>query len=135
VKQPVTRDQLRKLTPLSMPEPLPAPARRWSDDEWAVICQGHRARGMDDKWHAFVEDNRLFLHRSWTGDGIYEAQFVRGQRDWSISELFVCGDRTTYRRARSNEDEAMFAEAIIDGVLLGNWDNPGWARFGSAPRV
>jgi hypothetical protein len=121
------------LAPLAMPQPLPPPARRWSEAEWAVICQGHRSQDMDDKWHAFVENNRLFLHRSWTGRGIYEAQFIRGEDGWSISELLVGDDRSTYRRA-SDSYEALFVEAIIDGVLLGNWDTNAWTRLRSMPR-
>ncbi|MFC7740385.1 hypothetical protein ACFQXA_04630 [Nocardiopsis composta] len=31
---------------------------------------------MDDKWHALVEGDRLHLHRSWTGHGVYEADFA-----------------------------------------------------------
>jgi hypothetical protein len=41
-----------------------------------TIRRGHRSQDMDDKWHAFVEDQRLYLHRSWTGMGVYEAQFA-----------------------------------------------------------
>jgi|SRR6266545_53137 len=134
MEQPiVTRDQLPELTPLAMPEPLPPPPRRWSDAEWAVICRGHRSQDMDDKWHAFVESNRPFLHRSWTGRGVYEARFIRGEDGWSITELLVCGDRSTYRRA-SDAYEALLVEAIIDGVLLANWDTNAWTRLQSTPR-
>jgi hypothetical protein len=115
----VTGDQLPELTPLAVPEPLPPPPRRWSEAEWAVICQGHRSQDMDHKWHAFVEDNRLFLHRSRTGRG--------------ITELLVCGDRGIYRRA-SDTCEALLVEAIIDGVLLGSWDTNAWTRLQSMPR-
>jgi hypothetical protein len=76
---------------------------------------------MDDKWDAFVEDDRLLLHRSWTGRGIYEAQFTGGNVGWSITELLVEGDRSSYRRG-NDAYEAVFVEAIIDGVLLGKWD-------------
>ena len=88
---------------------------------------------MDDKWHAFVEDDRLFLHRSWTGIGIYEAQFARGSEGWQITELVVCGDRSRYRRA-ADTYEALFIEAIVDGVLLGRWDTDAWDRLRSTPR-
>lgn len=88
---------------------------------------------MDDKWLAFVEDDRLFLHRSWTGRGVYEAQFARDSGGWFITELIVSGDRGFYRRA-SDAYEAVFVEAIIDGVLLGEWDTDAWARLRSMSR-
>lgn len=88
---------------------------------------------MDDKWLAFVENDRLFLHRSWTGFGVYEVQFVRSSDGWSITELLVSGDRSTYRRA-TDAYETLFVEAIIDGVLLGKWDTGAWTRLRSTPR-
>ena len=88
---------------------------------------------MDDKWHAFVENDRLFLHRSWTGRGVYEAQFARVGDGWSITELLVSGDRGSYRRA-SDAYEAVFVEAIVDGILLGKWDTDAWTRLRSMKR-
>jgi hypothetical protein len=85
---------------------------------------------MDDRWLAFVENDRLFLHRSWTGFGVYEVQFARVGDGWAIAELLVCGDGDTYRRA-SDAYEALFVETIIDGVLLGNWDADAWPRLRS----
>src|ERR1700732_4511428 len=69
----VGRDQVPRFAPVTLPEAVPPPPRRWPGDEWALIRRGHRAQDMDDKWNALVEDDRLFLHRSWTGRGIYEA--------------------------------------------------------------
>jgi hypothetical protein len=132
-EQKVRRDQFTRLTRVAIPEVVPPPPRRWADQEWVTIGQGHRARDMDDKWQAFVENDRLFLHRSWTGFGIYEAQFTRSNDSWSITELLVSGDRSTYRRA-SDAYEAVFVEAIIDGVLLGKWDTDAWTRLRSMPR-
>jgi hypothetical protein len=130
----VRRDQFSRLTPAATPEAVPPPPRRWSDAEWATIRRGHRSHDMDDKWLAFVEDDRLFLHRSWTGFGVYEAQFVRGEDGWSISQLLVCGDRSTYRRA-NDAYEALLVEALIAGLLLGNWDTDAWWRLRSMPRT
>jgi hypothetical protein len=129
----VRRDQFTRLVPVMAPEAVPPPQRCWSDGEWASICRGHRARDMDDKWLAFVENDRLFLHRSWTGRGVYEAQFARGGDGWSVTELLVSGDRGSYRRA-SDAYEAVFVEAIVDGVLLGKWDTGAWALLRSMPR-
>jgi hypothetical protein len=129
----VGRDQFTRLTRVAMAEVVPSPPRRWSDEEWATICWGHWPRDMDDKWLAFVEDDRLFLHRSWTGFGVYEAQFARGRDGWHITELLVSGDRGTYRRA-SDAYEALFVEAIIDDLLLGNCHTDAWTRLRSMPR-
>jgi hypothetical protein len=133
--QPIlTRGEFAKLTPLSLPQVVPPPQRRWSDTEWAVIRRGHRSRDMDDKWHAFVEADRLFLHRSWTGNGIFEAQFARHGDGWSITELLVCGDRSHYRRT-SDAHDTLLVEALVDYVLLGNHDTDALTRLRSMPET
>ena len=45
--------------------------------ELANVCEGHLPRDMDDKWFCFVENDRLYLHRSWTGNAIFEADIHR----------------------------------------------------------
>jgi hypothetical protein len=40
------------------------PTRTWSDEQWERIKLGYEARGMDEKWDVFVEDQMAFLHRS-----------------------------------------------------------------------
>jgi hypothetical protein len=74
-QQPLVRADFRTLYRVRSPAPIPPPGRLWSATEWAAIRRGHRSRDLDDRWHAFVESDRLYLHRSWTGHGVYEAQF------------------------------------------------------------
>jgi hypothetical protein len=133
-EEPVAgRDQFTGLTPVTLPEVVPPPPRRWSAEEWATIRRGHRACDMDDRWLAFVEDDWLFLHRSWTGFGVYEAQFAGSGDGWSIVELLVSGDRNTYQPS-SDAYEALYTEATIDGVFFGKWDSDAWTRLQSIPR-
>ena len=75
----------------------------------------------------------MFLHRSWTGRGIYEVQFARSENGWFITELLVSGDRDRYRRA-SDACEALTVEVIIDSVSLEQRDTDALARWLSTPR-
>jgi hypothetical protein len=75
---------------------------------------------MDDKWNSYVEGQRLFLHRSWTGHGIYEAQFRADAEEWRITEAVVTNDNNVYRR-ESDDYESLSLEALIEGVLLQRW--------------
>ena len=69
--------QLDEVQPVALPHPLTVlPERVWSAEEWDRIQQGYRSRDMDEKWDVFVEDGVVYLHRSWTGNGIYEARFA-----------------------------------------------------------
>ena len=47
-----------------------------SREDMQAIAVGYAPMDMNDKWLAFMEDDRLFLHRSWTGHGIYEVTFA-----------------------------------------------------------
>jgi hypothetical protein len=83
---------------------------------------------MDDRWHAFVDNDRLYLHRSWTGNGIYEAQFVRVPDGWRISDALVEGNRERYRR-RDDARESAQLELLIDGVLGAVGNGPSYERL------
>ena len=117
---PVTREMFKGLSPLSAPAAIPAPTKRWSEAEWGRIRLGHRSAEMEDKWDAFVDDHRLLFHRSWTGFGIYEADFAPDGRYWMITTARVTGDRDIYARS-TDHYETLMLEALIDGVLLGRW--------------
>ena len=80
----VTRDSLGELSPVVSPVPMAQlPARVWSRRQWDLIRRGYRAQDMDEKWDVFVEDQVAFLHRSWTGNGMFEATFSPAGGGWS----------------------------------------------------
>ena len=102
---------------LAVPQPIPAPARVWTDDEMGVIRRGYVPWIMDEKWFVFMEGNRLFAHRSWTGIGIYEATFAPIEGGYVIESAVVTGDETKYRRS-SDEAESLTLEVLIASYLL-----------------
>jgi hypothetical protein len=53
-----------------------SPHRIWSDEDWERIQLGYSSRDMDEKWDVFTERGVVFLHRSWTGHGLFEATFA-----------------------------------------------------------
>jgi hypothetical protein len=120
----VTRDDLGRLTRVSAAEGIPPPERVWSDRDWLLIQRGHKSAEMDDRWDAFVEGQRLYLHRSWTGHGIYEAEFGRTPDGWQISSAIVEGDGSIYRRQDDSYESASL-EGLINGTLLGVYQGPG----------
>lgn len=42
-----------------------------SGEDIELIKEGHLPREMEDKWFVYYEDDRLYIHRSWTGYCIY----------------------------------------------------------------
>lgn len=99
----VTRSSFSgRLQPISVAHPISVlPGRIWSDDDWARIQRGFAARDMDDRWHILTEDNIVFLHRSWTGFGVFEATFApvdggcASPKPWSNATRAVTGVRMT----------------------------------------
>ena len=82
------------------------------------IEAGHVSTDMDDKWNAFVEGTRLFLHRSWTGRGIYEASFAEADGGWRIAEAVVESDPASNNR-HGDDAESLCLELTIESVRGG----------------
>jgi len=107
-----------KAEPLTVPHPIPPPDRIWTDGEMGFIRRGYVPHIMDEKWFIFMEGNRLFAHRSWTGLGVYEATFTPADGGYVIESAVVTGDDTEYRR-HSDEAESLTLEVLIASHLLG----------------
>ena len=107
-----------KAEPLTVPQPIPAPARVWTDDEMEAIRRGYVPHMMEEKWFIFMERNRLFAHRSWTGLGVYEATFAATDGGYVIESAVVTGNEAEYRRS-CDEAESLTLEVLIVSHLLG----------------
>ena len=73
---------------------------------------------MEEKWFIFVEGDRLFAHRSWTGLGVYEAAFAPVDGGYVIESAVVTGNRSEYKRS-SDQDESLILEVLIAGSPAG----------------
>lgn len=104
--------------PIKMPEEIPPPARIWIEEEMEHIRRGYIPQIMDEKWFIFVEGDRLYAHRSWTGYCVYEATFAATEGGFRIESAVVTGDDTIYNRS-SDLDESRTLEALIVGHLVG----------------
>ncbi|MFG1705653.1 hypothetical protein ACFLIM_20900 [Nonomuraea sp. M3C6] len=124
----VTRTSWGRLHPLNKPHALPPPDRAWTESEWQIIRRGHFPADMDDKWFAFVDHDRLYLHRSWTGDQMFQADFQPCDRGWQIVKAAVESGKRRYRRKYEGPDRLML-ELLIDTVLLGAYDELRWRHL------
>ncbi|WP_329526701.1 hypothetical protein [Streptomyces sp. NBC_01462] len=117
---PITRESFRRLHPINSPRPVAQlPNRVWTDEDWDRIRRGYRARDMDEKWNVFAEADVVFMHRSWTGRGLYEASFAPvtggGRR---IASAVVEADGERYR-SRGDDYDRLMMELIISAIVLG----------------
>ncbi|MFB7927910.1 hypothetical protein ACFC4C_02255 [Streptomyces sp. NPDC056039] len=99
-----------------MPE---LPQRIWSDEDWERIQRGYASRDMDEKWDVFAEGEDVFLHRSWTGNGVFAATFAPVDGGgWRIASAVVERDAERY----GNTDDAydcVMLELVITAIVLG----------------
>ncbi|WP_369276042.1 hypothetical protein AB5J55_00970 [Streptomyces sp. R11] len=95
------------------------PQRIWSDEDWERIQRGYASRGMDEKWNVFAEDEVVFLHRSWTGHGVFAATFApMDDGGWRITRAAVERDPKRYR-STDDEYDCVMLELVISGIVLG----------------
>jgi hypothetical protein len=88
---------------------------------------------MDDKWNGFVDGNRLYLHRSWTGHRMYEAEFELDGAIRRISEALVRDDDRY--DPMSPHTESLQLEIIIEAVFLNEWNSDKIDRLLGAARL
>ncbi|WP_420624106.1 O-acetyl-ADP-ribose deacetylase [Candidatus Poriferisodalis sp.] len=67
---------------------------------------------MNDKWFTFMEDDCLFLHRSWTGFGIYEVTFAAKETGFLITSVHVESDPDIYKRDSDMGEREQLREII-----------------------
>ncbi|MFI1187025.1 hypothetical protein [Streptomyces californicus] len=98
---------------------LQLPQRIWSDEDWERIERGCAARDMDEKWDVFTEGEVVFLHRSWTGYGLFAATFapVHGG-GWRIASAVVERDGERYGGTDDAYD-CVLLELVITAIVLG----------------
>ncbi|TMR25645.1 hypothetical protein ETD86_00520 [Nonomuraea turkmeniaca] len=123
-----TRVYWGDLQPLREPRALPPPDRVWSEREWQIIRRGHVPADMDDKWVAFVEHDRLYLHRSWTGDQLFQADFQPCDQGWQVIRA-AAESRGRWRKRKYARSDRLLLELLIDTVLLGTYDEVRWRRL------
>jgi hypothetical protein len=109
-----------RIQPISAPQPMPQlPQRVWSDDDWKQIQRGCASRDMDEKWAVFTEGDVVFVHRSWTGNGVFAATFAPvdggGRR---IASAVV--ERNSARYGSTDDAyDCVMLELVISALVLG----------------
>lgn len=117
--------QPERATRQSWPDAKPLPAQRaqlalqraFTEQEYEQIRLGFIPEQMEDKWFMFVEDDTLYIHRSWTGFCIYQLALVKENSNYVVGEAFANRDPSQYSSAGDLYDEKM-ALFLIDFLLL-----------------
>lgn len=77
------------------------------------IARGFVKHDMDAKWFIYLDGTRLKLHRSWTGNLVFDAGFAfDSDGGASVADLVVNRDRAQYNSSGDAEDLELFANVV-----------------------
>lgn len=99
----------------------------YSPEDMRRIRRGLVPRDMEDKWFIVYEpdENRLYLHRSWTGHCIYVVDVREADGRFVVTRAIANRNREQYRERDDAYDTRMLLY-LIDVLLLGkNSEFPG----------
>lgn len=114
-----TRNSWHKLKDLPALTATLSIERKFNDVEFRTICLGLIPDSMDDKWFIFFEEPKLYFHRSWTGQCIYEVEFAREKESFIASKVLANRDPEQYKISDNIYDQALLL-FLIENLLLGN---------------
>ena len=117
--------QPERATRQSWPNPNPLPAQRsqlslqraFTEQEYERISLGFIPDSMEDKWFMFTEGGTLYIHRSWTGNCIYQLTLIKQGTGYVIGEAFANRDQSQYSGSYDSYDEKL-SMFLIDHLLL-----------------
>ncbi len=91
--------------------------RLFNDQEMDQIKQGLIPEQMEDKWFIYWEKNKLYFHRSWTGNCIYVAHFTDNDNGARMVRADINRDPEQYSETDDEHDGRMISY-LIDVLLL-----------------
>ena len=94
--------------------------RFFTKEEMELLRFGNIPQEMEDKWFWYYEDDRLYIHRSWTGFCIYIVRFTPGSDELHVT---VNRDPEQYSCTDVNEDQYELNH------LLGWWTQPDYNPY------
>lgn len=92
--------------------------RDLTEEEYQVIRYGLIPQAMEDKWFIFLEQDILYVHRSWTGNCIYQLRLRKDGANYTVTEALANRDVSQYKWADDGYDEKLLT-FLIDCLLLG----------------
>lgn len=93
--------------------------RRFTADEMELIRPGLIPEAMEQHWFMFYENDRLFLHRSWTGYCIFVAHFQAKDDGAILTHAEANRDPRQYGQTQEAEDVYQINN-LIDGLMMYN---------------
>ena len=91
--------------------------RTFSADEYARLKLGFVPKEMEERWFIYLENDRLYFHRSWTGHGIFEVRLEPVEDGYRIAEAWVNRDPEQYVSDGDADDLRLLTD-LTDWLLV-----------------
>lgn len=92
--------------------------QKYSKEEYNKIKQGFIPEVMEEKWFIYFKEQKLYIHRSWTGYCIYQINFSKEDENIIITKGYLNGKIAEQRDRKNLKDEANTVLFLIDMLLL-----------------
>lgn len=76
--------------------------KKLTNEDINILQNGFLPQEMEDKWFVYCDNNRLYIHRSWTGFCIYIVSFASDQYH---HEVIVNRDVNQYKETNIHRDQ------------------------------
>jgi ADP-ribosyl-[dinitrogen reductase] hydrolase len=117
----------------------------FTDKQFSKLKNGLIPHQMEDKWFIYCENEWLYCHRSWTGNGIYKAKLNKVIDGYTIKEFWAERNQEHYQNEDDNTDINTFSFLMARGLLGIDVNNiyssrniqsetdalNGWSNFGN----
>jgi hypothetical protein len=90
--------------------------RSLSENEYAALVCGFKPGGSDDRWIMYVQDEWVFLHRSWTGHCIFKLKLEISSGNAILTDMYINRDPEQYRSVNTEADKDE-ANSILTSLL------------------
>lgn len=87
-------------------------AREFTPEVFERVRMGFTPGGTDDRWFAFLEDDWLYLHRSWTGFCVYWLRVAETPTGYFVQEAWANRNSKQYGCSSEDEDVETLGELL-----------------------
>ncbi|MEO1054736.1 MAG: hypothetical protein AAFX87_29155 [Bacteroidota bacterium] len=87
-------------------------------EEYEQLRHGLIPNSMEDKWFIYLESDKLYFHRSWTGNCTYITTIQRLKNVYMLGDTLVNRNPDQYKSISDQEDKEIL-NYLVDRLLLG----------------
>jgi hypothetical protein len=94
-------------------------SQHFSAEEYERLAQGSIPESQDDRWFVYVDDDHVVhLHRSWSGDCVYEVELSPAGDGYDVVAAWV--NRDPEQTNTDPELDRVLLPGLLEGLARGS---------------